>query len=537
MLLTNNTSGFLRFKLIILVILFTVATVLFFLIKINLSIGASYKSKCKNCNIVVIDIDLLRADALPCFKNNSHEFSSNICKFAEKGLLFEENFSQSFWTLPSLFSTLTSLYPPAHGMMQQYRDVLPNGITTFPQVFKDNGYKTIWVGGKNAATITSDNGGTKGFTEIADNYQNIYEWPSVLKKYEMDKSPKLFYFYSGHLHIPYLFDEAVEEINGIKKPNSVVTSRQEFDEVMANYLSENYKTVFSDEFIKEHLRLFLTKNIRNNKYEILKYYQEITNLEQDDLPKLLNLKDKWGPIYRAYLQPLDRASSPEEKNKVTDFLKLLYLKRVQEVDGSLGELFSILSSPRYSNNTIVVVMSDHGEEFMEHGEMSHSKKLYNELLHTPLIMTGPNLMPKNINLISENIDIFPTLLDLTGIVGKQKMQGLSLLKIIDGNKEKRAIGMSDGNTASIQDKKWKIIADFQPNPVKIEMFDLQSDPLEQNSLEEKDIIANENFPGLLEELSGVMKETKKIHDEFIFPPVVDPIPPEKREKMMIEGYF
>ena len=56
----------------------------------------------------------------------------------------------------------------------------------------------------------------------------------------------------------------------------------------------------------------------------------------------------------------------------------LHAKRLQEIDRISG--FNLLATPEYASNTIVVIMSDHGEEFMEHGRFQHLKGLYNELL-------------------------------------------------------------------------------------------------------------------------------------------------------------
>ena len=169
-----------RFVLIIL--LSMVITVLLGLVKVAIVNWQLINlPKCHNCNIVIIDIDILRADALPCYKGSIYKFSSNICNFAEKGLILENNFSQSFWTLPSIFSTLTSLYPIAHGVFQQHRDILPQEVKTVPEILKEYGYTTVWIGQTGSSVIYDGNGGARSFNKLEKDYRNIDKWPSVLK--------------------------------------------------------------------------------------------------------------------------------------------------------------------------------------------------------------------------------------------------------------------------------------------------------------------------------------------------------------------
>ena len=86
------------------------------------------------------------------------------------------------------------------------------------------------------------------------------------------------------------------------------------------------------------------------------------------------------------------------------------------------------------DDTLIVFMSDHGEEFLEHGRMFHGQTVYNELTQVPLVMRWPGAIPSGI-VVDENvqlIDIMPTLLDLSGLPHPDGLQGRSLLPFVSG---------------------------------------------------------------------------------------------------------
>ncbi|MDP7478402.1 MAG: sulfatase-like hydrolase/transferase, partial [Vicinamibacterales bacterium] len=84
------------------------------------------------------------------------------------------------------------------------------------------------------------------------------------------------------------------------------------------------------------------------------------------------------------------------------------------------------------DDTLIVFMSDHGEEFLEHGSMFHGQTVYNELTQVPLVMRWPGAIPSGV-VVDENvqlIDIMPTLLDLSGLPHPEGLQGRSLLPFV-----------------------------------------------------------------------------------------------------------
>jgi arylsulfatase A-like enzyme len=144
------------------------------------------------------------------------------------------------------------------------------------------------------------------------------------------------------------------------------------------------------------------------------------------------------------LFPRARATNFETMRSVSaedwDYIKALYDGEILFTDREVGRLISGLGDRGLEENTLIIVLSDHGEEFFEHGGFEHGHALYNEVIKVPLIVSLPGLVPENARL-SEHvrlIDIAPTVLDFLGIEQRQHMEGVSLKPLITGNGEIRA---------------------------------------------------------------------------------------------------
>lgn len=101
---------------------------------------------------------------------------------------------------------------------------------------------------------------------------------------------------------------------------------------------------------------------------------------------------------------------------------------ISYTDDHIGNLLKALDKLELSDNTIVIVTSDHGEEFLEHSQFRH-EQYYNEVIEVPLIMRWPKKLPshREINYSVQSINIAPTLLGLIGIPPVEQFQGKDLL--------------------------------------------------------------------------------------------------------------
>ncbi|MFH0860552.1 MAG: sulfatase [Candidatus Altiarchaeota archaeon] len=111
----------------------------------------------------------------------------------------------------------------------------------------------------------------------------------------------------------------------------------------------------------------------------------------------------------------------------------MYDRKITYVDSFIGTIFEKLDSLGISNKTIVIITSDHGEEFGEHGFVGHGQ-LYDETIHVPLLVLIPSLSGgKRIRNTVRTIDIMPAILDLLGVGPEDNLQGVSFAPLLYGN--------------------------------------------------------------------------------------------------------
>ncbi|MCB9477216.1 MAG: sulfatase [Deltaproteobacteria bacterium] len=122
-------------------------------------------------------------------------------------------------------------------------------------------------------------------------------------------------------------------------------------------------------------------------------------------------------------------------------LRALYDGEVEYVDQAVGRLLGRLDE-KQRENTIVVLVSDHGEEFMEHGLMEHGFTLYDEQLRVPMIMRWPGVVPKGkaVGAAVSLVDVMPTILELAGRPVPSEISGGSVVPLM---REKDMEGAKD----------------------------------------------------------------------------------------------
>ena len=150
----------------------------------------SYASTPEGPNIIVISIDTLRADHLGSY-GYERNTSPNIDKLAEKGILFENAYSQGSWTFPSMASMHTSLYPTQIGV-DNLNTKIHDSFMTLAEHMKDNFYKTYAI--ISSIVVSEPLGFSQGF--------DTFDQDSIRKKFEL----------SSHI----VTDKAIEYMSGKK---------------------------------------------------------------------------------------------------------------------------------------------------------------------------------------------------------------------------------------------------------------------------------------------------------------------------------
>ena len=164
-----------------------------------------------------------------------------------------------------------------------------------------------------------------------------------------------------------------------------------------------------------------------------------------------------------------------------------YEQEVAYTDHQLAEFFEFLNKRNAVSNDLVVITSDHGEAFGEHGEVSHSLFVYNTTLRIPLMISSPGIRPGRYTELVRIIDIYPTIAELMEWKASSASDGVSLAALIRGEKFQSlesysesfapAIDFGWSPVACLQDAQFKYI--HAPKP---EMYKVESDPSEMQNL-------------------------------------------------------
>ena len=181
----------------------------------------------------------------------------------------------------------------------------------------------------------------------------------------------------------------------------------------------------------------------------------------------------------------------------------LYDGELAFTDEHLGRLLAWLEQSPEGDSTVVVITSDHGDGFNEHGTINHGFSLYFELLHVPLIIRVPGVAPRVVPGVVSNLDVLPTLAELTAApIGDLLLEGESLAPQLFHDRDARdRVVFAETNApepirAAITSTH-KLVYSIKSN--HYQLFDLVADPTEQRNLWGKDIAASSRMKALLDE--------------------------------------
>lgn len=314
-------------------------------------------------NIILISIDTLRTDVLSSY--GSKEVSTpNIDRVAEDGFLFTQAYSPAPWTLPAFSSIMTGVNPLVHKTTDS-KSRLPETFTTIAEYLADSGYKTSAIG------------------------TNVF------------------------LHSEYNIDQGFMEYNFFPKRKELV------DSFGGAFIRVAFPSHFRTDASTSDLTDLSINWINNNRdkdfFLWLHYYDPHIPytppmeyiVEDDSQSTVGNDFQSAGPIRGGYYSP-DLA----ERKRI----RQLYDAEVRYVDDSLGRLLETLEELDLYKDSLIIITSDHGEEFWEHGGFEHGHTLYNELINVPLIIKLPDNKHGNvIDIPVTTQSLMPTILELSDI--------------------------------------------------------------------------------------------------------------------------
>ncbi len=211
---------------------------------------------------------------------------------------------------------------------------------------------------------------------------------------------------------------------------------------------------------------------------------------------------KWF-LWLHYIDPHGRYVSHPGETEYGSSEEDIYDGELAFTDKRLGRLVDFVGRTPGGNRTIVVVTSDHGDGFGEHGYINHGQDLHREILHVPLVFHVPNIEPRQIDGAVSPIDIFPTLADLAGAdISNLVVEGQSLVpQLFYGKDAHDRVVFSETNYGNFLraavTSRYKLIRNIKANSHRL--WDLKKDPWEKVNVHTKD-------PKGLREMSGYLDE-------------------------------
>ncbi|MBI4508353.1 MAG: sulfatase-like hydrolase/transferase [Deltaproteobacteria bacterium] len=211
---------------------------------------------------------------------------------------------------------------------------------------------------------------------------------------------------------------------------------------------------------------------------------------------------KWF-LWAHYIDPHGRYVAHPGETQYGAEEEDLYDGELAYTDKHLGRLLDFLSRSPAANRTIVIITSDHGDGFREHGFINHGMALYKELLHVPLIFYIPEGEPRVVDGAVSPMDIFPTMAELAGIdISDLSLEGESLIpQLFYGRDAKHRTVFAETNwpdplrAAVTHD--YKLVFNLKTNIYQL--FDLRSDPWEKKNLWGKDGPGTQRMKDVLNE--------------------------------------
>jgi arylsulfatase A-like enzyme len=333
--------------------------------------------------VILIIADTLRRDHLQPY-GYERENAPVLTRLASEGTLFLDAISQGTWTKVSVSSIVTSLYPSTHGI-RDMPDRMSAGVTTLAEAFRSAGYATF---------ATSSVPFTGKLTNLHQGVEVLHESTSMPdldhseSKTSRTYTDRLFEWMEEHSEVP------IFALLHVFDPHSPFEPYRPYDSL---FLSADEMALHREEMEK------------------VKEFIENDFMKREALPNEAEL-EKAGLDKEAFIRRE----------------KAWYDASIRAMDVEIGRLLERLDELGLRDDTLIAFVSDHGEEFLEHGRRFHGYHTYGEMLNVPLMLWWPRGVPAGTTVAQtvQSIDLMPTLLELSGLEVPEQVQGQSLLPLL-----------------------------------------------------------------------------------------------------------
>jgi len=438
-------------------------------------------------HLVLISIDTLRADHLGCY-GYDRATSPNLDALAQLSLLFEDVLACSSSTAPSHMSMMTGVLPLVHGIENEVHHSQAPQAPLLAELLAERGYVTAAFA--DGGHVSENEGFDRGFQHFDSRYEwfdkkldRVQQWLRVADESE----PTFLFVHTYGVHAPYLPGKE-HDLFSSASYLGVLNSRVE---TLQDHLSQPS----ADESGQELARMMED------------FWRDKKSLDAADIQRLIDLYD--GAIHR--------------------------------VDAGVGRLLAMLDSEGWLEDAWVVVTSDHGEAFAEHGTFQH-RQVHQVELSVPLMIRPPDgllLGHRHATPISQ-LDLPPTLLHLLDFPAPPHMQGQSLLPLTEATPTKPRF--ATGGEAllfdvAIENGRKLITMDSSPRMA----YDLSADPSEARDVLKQTAIDDASQPPwvpMLEARLAQMRADAEVLRKLLGDPLnTGPLSEEELQMLRALGYL
>ncbi|MCW5977080.1 MAG: sulfatase [Bryobacteraceae bacterium] len=458
-------------------------------------------------NVLIYLVCSLRTDhtSLYGYERDTTPFMKSL---GAAGVVFEDAQAQAPWTKASVPSLMTSLYAYATNIRHD-TDTIPRAAVPLAEVFRKEGYST-------ASIVTNPFVGRA--SGLHRGYDYMVEYPVVHheRKDDVDRGTDsaalnkvALPWLQRHHHEPFFLYLHVTDPHAPYRPPKEF-ERKFADPAETKQFDEAYRGMWDP-----------------------RQYGGGTTVS----PEMVKRK---GVDPKRFIQ--------QAKDR--------YDGEVAFMDHSLEQLAGKLKDLGALDDTLIIVLADHGEEFFDHGFTAHGHSLYRELIHAVLMMWNPRLLPapRRVTETVQLIDVYPTILDLLRIAPPGLIQGQSLAPLLAGKPFARKAPVVStrfahpnakpggtvpenrtGGFAIFQDQ-WKLIYRDQARRAglpEVELYDRRADPKETSNVAAANPEVVTKLRNELDAWIAAQEEVKKM----VGPGGKSKLDPQSLERLRTLGYI
>ncbi len=396
--------------------------------------------------VVLLLLDTLRWDALSCY-GNGDLLTPHLDRFCRESLQFEVARAQASWTKPSIATLLTSTHPSRHGARGRADRISP-AVPSLAGLFRRAGYRT-------GAVVANGNlSPAFGFSRGFDHYRYL--------------RPRIALGAGGRAL-------------GLGSYRIASAVRQRAARGRRDH---------------RHFK----RDAAEVNVAVLNWLVGLTSEERRGFFLFVNYVDPHDPYFHHPYdgRALGAVDGKSPSPRVRDEMAALYDGEVAFLDHHLGRLFAHLRRLGLYQESLIVITSDHGEEFLDHGGWWHGLTLFEEQVRVPLLVRLPGGAAGGRRATGEAglIDVAPGLLELAGLGHRtpEAMTGQSMARLMPGGDTAGepaprlfyADETLDGNIlASLTEGRWKYVRANLDNPRGLPreaLYDVAEDPGEEVNL-------------------------------------------------------